>query len=311
MPTFESSDPNTPAIDGEHTSNGTAIVGNSFRGVGLHGVNDAPQGGSIKPSFGCGVWGESTNGFGIFGSSDNNEGIRGESKNQAGVRGESTDQPGVIGASAGGVGVHGVSSSVKGGIGDTGIGVLGEGPSTGITGRSANVGIDAESTIGTALVATTQGGQTAVIVNQRGSGNIIIGRNADNAEVFRVTNSGDVQVRGITLTCDQNMKANFLPIDTRQILENLVGMPIRKWNYKTELTTLQHVGPTSQDFRAAFGLNSLDDLQISVIDAQGIALAAIQGLNEKLNRENAEFLALIKNLEERLAKIEGACPESC
>jgi Chaperone of endosialidase len=305
MPTFESSDPNSPAVDGEHTANGTAIVGNSFRGVGIHGVNDAPQGSSIKPTFGCGVFGESTNGFGIFGSSDNNEGIKGESKNQAGVRGESTDKPGVIGVSAAGVGVHGVSSSVKGGIGETGVGVLGEGASTGVAGRGAVVGVDAESSSGTALIATTHGTQTALVVNQRGNGNIIIGRNVDNAEVFRVTNSGDVQVRGITLTSDKNAKTNFSHINTRQILENLVSIPIKKWSYKTDPTNSQHIGPTSQDFQGAFGLNSVDDLQISVIDAQGIALAAIQGLNEKLNQENAQLRAMLNSLEERIMQIES------
>src|SRR5215475_9663134 len=216
MPTFQSNDPNSPAVDGEHTANGTAIVGNSFRGIGIHGVNDAPQGSSIKPAFGCGVLGESTNGFGIFGSSDNNEGIRGESKNQAGVRGESTDKPGVIGVSAAGVGVHGVSSSIKGGIGETGVGVLGEGASTGVRGRSdAGVGVDAESNSNSALIATTHGTQSALTVNQRGNGNIMIGRNVDNAEVFRVANSGDVQVRGITLTSDKNAKTNFSNVNTR------------------------------------------------------------------------------------------------
>jgi len=57
----------------------TAVFAASEKGMGLHGVNDAPAGSSIKPQFGCGVWGESTNGFGVFGSSDNNVGIFGTS----------------------------------------------------------------------------------------------------------------------------------------------------------------------------------------------------------------------------------------
>jgi hypothetical protein len=64
-----------------------AIFGASQRGIGVHGVNDAPGGGAVKPQFGCGVWGESTNGLGVFGSSDNANGVRGVSKNGVGVLG--------------------------------------------------------------------------------------------------------------------------------------------------------------------------------------------------------------------------------
>jgi hypothetical protein len=38
--------------------------------------------------------------------------------------------------------------------------------------------------------------------------------------------------------------------------------------------------PTSQDLQSAFALNGDDDVHISVVDAQGVALAAVQGLNE-------------------------------
>ena len=41
------------------------------------------------------------------------------------------------------------------------------------------------------------------------------------------------------------------------------------------------MGPMAQDFRAAFGLGETE-LGISTIDADGVALAAIQGLNAKL-----------------------------
>ena len=41
------------------------------------------------------------------------------------------------------------------------------------------------------------------------------------------------------------------------------------------------MGPMAQDFRDAFGLGETE-LGISTIDADGVALAAIQGLNAKL-----------------------------
>ena len=43
----------------------------------------------------------------------------------------------------------------------------------------------------------------------------------------------------------------------------------------------------AQDFYAAFGIGA-DDKHISAVDEGGVALAAIQGLNQKLNEKDAE-----------------------
>jgi hypothetical protein len=58
----------------------------------------------------------------------------------------------------------------------------------------------------------------------------------------------------------------------------------------------------AQDFYAAFGLG-MDDKHISMVDADGVALAAIQGLNHKLEEaraENAELKARLDKLEKLL-----------
>ena len=55
----------------------------------------------------------------------------------------------------------------------------------------------------------------------------------------------------------------------------------------------------AQDFQAAFQL-SADDKHISVVDEGGVALAAIQGLNEKLTEKDAK----INELEKRLNQLE-------
>ncbi|HTR43058.1 MAG TPA: hypothetical protein VMH87_15700, partial [Pseudomonadales bacterium] len=51
---------------------------------------------------------------------------------------------------------------------------------------------------------------------------------------------------------------------------------------------------------AAFGLNGSDDKHISVVDEGGVALAAIQGLDQKLAEKDAEIL----DLQARLEKLE-------
>jgi hypothetical protein len=56
----------------------------------------------------------------------------------------------------------------------------------------------------------------------------------------------------------------------------------------------------AQDFHAAFGLNGSDDKHISTVDESGVALAAIQGLNQKLEKEHAELKTRLDKIEQRL-----------
>jgi hypothetical protein len=58
------------------------------------------------------------------------------------------------------------------------------------------------------------------------------------------------------------------------------------------------MGPVAQDFRAAFGLGD-SDKTITTVDADGVALAAIQGLNQKLEAE-------LRAKDERINRLEAA-----
>jgi hypothetical protein len=68
---------------------------------------------------------------------------------------------------------------------------------------------------------------------------------------------------------------------------------------------VRHVGPTSQDFHAVFGLNGEDNMHISSVDVQGVALAAIQGLNERVQVENDKLRSVCAGLEARIAALES------
>jgi hypothetical protein len=59
----------------------------------------------------------------------------------------------------------------------------------------------------------------------------------------------------------------------------------------------------AQDFQAAFQL-SADDKHISLVDEGGVALAAIQGLNQKLNEKDAEIQGLKQSVAELKAMVE-------
>jgi len=113
-------------------------------------------------------------------------------------------------------------------------------------------------------------------------------------------------------TSDRNAKANIEPIDSTAILNEVVQMPIASWVYKG--TTTPHIGPMAQDFYAAFGVGE-NDTTISSVDADGVALAAIQGLNQLVEDQRAEIDALqaensalksrLDDIEARLDRVES------
>jgi hypothetical protein len=102
------------------------------------------------------------------------------------------------------------------------------------------------------------------------------------------------------LTSDRDAKENFIAVNPRDVLARVAALPVTQWNYKTDSKDVQHIGPMAQDFQAAFQL-SADDKHISVVDEGGVALAAIQGLNQKLNEKDAE----IQNLEKKLDALQA------
>ena len=104
---------------------------------------------------------------------------------------------------------------------------------------------------------------------------------------------------------DRNLKTDIQSIEPLQLLERLVAMPIQQWRYIGQPGEVLHIGPMAQDFAAAFGVGE-NDTTISTVDADGVALAAIQGLNQKLEGENASLRAQLQQLAARLAALEAA-----
>jgi hypothetical protein len=79
-------------------------------------------------------------------------------------------------------------------------------------------------------------------------------------------------------------------------------MPIYRWYAKDDPRRIAHAGPTAQDFMAAFGLGD-DDRMIGFADAQGIALAAIQGLNASLEARLLDRDAEVSTLRRELTAL--------
>lgn len=99
---------------------------------------------------------------------------------------------------------------------------------------------------------------------------------------------------------DRNAKKNFAPVNGETILDKLARIPMQQWNYKWEKDgDVPNIGPMAQDFKAAF-YPGRDDKSISTLEFDGVELAAIQGLNQKLDEKDAE----IQGLKQRLEKLE-------
>ena len=93
-----------------------------------------------------------------------------------------------------------------------------------------------------------------------------------------------------TSMSDRNAKENFESIDAQAVLEKVAALPLSTWNYKSQDSAIRHVGPMAQDFKTAFSVGETET-GISNIDADGVALAAIQGLNQKVEEQRAELKA--------------------
>lgn len=143
------------------------------------------------------------------------------------------------------------------------------------------------------------------------NGNFSIAMQVDQSG--NITNAGSIYAGGnvyaheVLLSSDRNAKENFTRCDPQSVLAQVAALPVTEWNYKGDAMEQKHIGPMAQDFHAAFGLNGQDDTHISSIDESGVALAAIQGLNQKIEEKTEtiqEQAAEINNLKSRLKKIE-------
>lgn len=139
-----------------------------------------------------------------------------------------------------------------------------------------------------------RGGVHSNTANSPGTGGV---------EMMRL-NSGGLRVNGTFVSAsDRASKENFQPVDPASVLEKVAALPISEWNYKDDPAS-RHVGPMAQDFHAAFGVGP-DDKHIATVDADGVALAAIQGLNQKVEQQ----AAALRERDERIAKLEAELAE--
>ena len=151
---------------------------------------------------------------------------------------------------------------------------------------------------GTGHVGNSGGGTSRISADY---GDIVLAVGAVNAapNTYRL----DATTAGVTVygtfnnSSDRNVKQDFAPVGASQILDKVLQLPVSEWSYKEDPTT-RHIGPMGQDFYSTFNIGT-DDKHIAPIDEGGIAFAAIQGLNRKLNERDAE----IRDLKQSVADL--------
>jgi len=112
--------------------------------------------------------------------------------------------------------------------------------------------------------------------------------------------AGDSWLNTVNIYSDRNAKEAFTAIAASDVLNKVVALPIGEWQYKTQ-PGVRHVGPMAQDFRAAFQVGQ-NERGIATVDADGVALAAIQGLHELVMEQRAEMNALQGTLDAMCTK---------
>lgn len=137
----------------------------------------------------------------------------------------------------------------------------------------------------------------------RAAGGVAFYTNAGLTTGLRLAPSGS-QWLGLS---DVHSKHLFRDLHGEEVLGKLARMPIREWSYTAQDASIRHVGPTAQDFRAAFGLGE-DPLRIGSMDADGIALAAAQALEARtraLQEENEALKAALDELRREVREMRG------
>lgn len=174
--------------------------------------------------------------------------------------------------------------------------------------RNAQQSGDADGDAGSIVFADSQA-QSLVSTGDdqflvRANGGVWFGRNSlpsNHPDHLIDTSTGAFLSNGGTWTnsSSRSLKQGFSAVDVGKVLQGVLSLPLLRWEY-TGSAEGEHLGPMAEDFRAAFGLGG-DDRHISTVDADGVALAAIQALA----RENQRLRTELDDLGKRLRALEG------
>jgi hypothetical protein len=106
----------------------------------------------------------------------------------------------------------------------------------------------------------------------------------------------------------RSVKEDLQAVRGEEILASLMDLPPYTWSYRLEPDGVLHIGPTAEDFHSAFNLGN-NPKTIATVDADGIALAALQELGHQLQIEQqarTDQEESIQRIEVAIARLQAA-----
>jgi trimeric autotransporter adhesin len=172
-------------------------------------------------------------------------------------------------------------------------------------GRSFAAGVKAKATHDNSFVfGANAGGPTGSSGNSTltaffTNGYFLYGGTSAGKRCFYIPDANN----GWQCVSDRDAKTNISLLNGKSVLNKLLAMPVSSWSFKGG-EAYRQIGPMAQDFFAAFKLGD-SDKAISAMNMGGVALAAIQGLNQKLIDESKAKDAKISALEKKAEKFDA------
>ena len=254
-----------PAIRGRHTHASGA-------GIGVQGLTDSSQAG------GAGVWGEATSDTGPV------YGVRGKAKSPDGYGGYFENREGA------GLFAEGKAGWAHDAPPDL---IL-----SGMPGSGPDPGQDRDSSVirapGPMQVDVFRDSEWSYPLFEL-SAMTHLGQRFPE---LQLSNGGNLWINGsLTQSSDRDAKQDVVPVAPREILARLEALPVSTWQYLDD-PDVTHMGPMAQDFHAAFGLGATPT-GINAIDADGVSLAAIQGLAALVREQETRIRELERSLAAR------------
>lgn len=202
-------------------------------------------------------------------------------------------------ASGGSSAVPGGNSNAARGYGSLAAGTLAK------ANHDCSMVLASNSSAGTDPSDSVRSGGRSQIVLRADSGIVIMqGGGAatyDPSRLINTTTGAYLSVGGTwTNASDSTLKENLRIVSGTRLLEELLRLPVYRWNYRNEGSEVNHIGPMAQDFYRIFEVGD-DERTISTVDPAGIALAAIQELyqmQKKLEARSIELSILQKEISE-------------
>lgn len=123
-------------------------------------------------------------------------------------------------------------------------------------------------------------------------------------------NNNGVTISGSLIqVSSRKKKADIRPADVGSVLGRVLELPIAEWRYLNEKEGVRHMGPMAEDFRSAFELGN-DGEGIALLDASGVALAAIQGLKADQQAKIDQLTTELSTLRRQLAELAATVASS-